>query len=83
MPKTEESFLPTVPPNNRASVNAARELTKSHYMDRRTTATYIGVSEKFLASHLHDGPKRLRVGSKVIYRLSDVEDWLRQQEVGR
>lgn len=51
------------------------------YMDRRTTAQYMSVSEKFLASHLTDGPKRMRVGSKILYRLSDVENWMRQQEV--
>ncbi|WP_176156821.1 hypothetical protein [Arthrobacter sp. P2b] len=52
-------------------------------MNRRTTAAFMGVSEKFLATHLVDGPKRLRVGSKIVYRLSDVEDWMRQQEMTR
>lgn len=52
-------------------------------MDRQTTATFMNVSPKFLATHLHDGPKRLRLGSKVVYRLSDVESWMRQQEVTR
>lgn len=64
-------------------VERAREITNSHYMDRRTTAEYMSISEKFLATHLNDGPKRLRVGSRVVYRLSDVEDWMRQQEVSR
>ena len=64
-----------------ATVEKARELTESLYMDRRTTAQYMSVSEKFLASHLLDGPKRLRLGSKIVYRLSDVENWMRQQEV--
>ncbi|UYY80748.1 hypothetical protein OIT41_15735 [Arthrobacter sp. YA7-1] len=41
----------------------------------------MSVSEKFLATHLHDGPKRIRLGTKVVYRLSDVENWMRQQEV--
>lgn len=52
-------------------------------MNRRTAAEFMGVSEKFLATHLADGPKRLRVGSKIVYRLSDVEAWMRQQEITR
>lgn len=43
----------------------------------------MGMSEKYLASHLSDGPRRLRVGSRIRYRLSDVENWMRQQEVVR
>lgn len=65
------------------TVDKAWELTQSIYMDRRTTAQFMGVSEKFLATHLADGPKRLRVGSKILYRLSDVERWMQQQEVTR
>lgn len=61
----------------------AQEIAQSLYMDRRTTARFMGVSEKFLATHLTDGPKRLRLGSKIVYRLSDVEDWMRQQEITR
>ncbi|MFC0483887.1 helix-turn-helix transcriptional regulator [Pseudarthrobacter scleromae] len=52
-------------------------------MNRRETAAFMGVSEKFLATHLLDGPKRLKVGTKVLYRLSDVEDWMKHQEVSR
>ncbi|NWL27960.1 hypothetical protein DM794_12930 [Paenarthrobacter ureafaciens] len=69
--------------NNVVTVDKAWELTQSAYMDRRTTAQFMGVSEKFLATHLSDGPKRLRVGSKILYRLSDVEVWMKQQEVTR
>lgn len=80
--------LPGVPlilttPEALTSVQQAREITKSHYMNRRATAEYMGISEKFLATHLNDGPKRLKVGAKVLYRLGDVEDWMRQQEVSR
>lgn len=63
------------------TVEKAREITASLYMDRRATARFMSVSEKFLATHLHDGPKRIRLGTKVVYRLSDVENWMRQQEV--
>lgn len=75
--------MTTAQSSDNDSLSSARALTKSHYMDRRTAAAYMGMSEKFLASHLHDGPKRLRVGSRVLYRLSDIEDWMRQQEVSR
>lgn len=61
----------------------AREITSAVYLSRRDAALYMCVSEKFLATHLHDGPLRLRLGSKVVYRLSDIEDWMRQQEVRR
>jgi hypothetical protein len=66
-----------------ATVEKAQQISQSLYMDRRTTAAFMGVSEKFLATHLTDGPKRLRVGSKIVYRLSDVEAWMRQQEITR
>lgn len=66
-----------------ATVEQAQHISNSLYMNRRTTAAFMGVSEKFLATHLVDGPKRLRVGSKIVYRLSDVEDWMRQQEMTR
>ncbi|MBT2594559.1 AlpA family transcriptional regulator [Arthrobacter sp. ISL-72] len=61
----------------------AREVTASIYLSRREASQYMCVSEKFLATHLSDGPKRMRIGSKIIYRLSDIEDWMRQQEVSR
>ena len=64
-------------------VAQARELTASIYLDRREASQFMGISEKFLATHLVDGPKRLRLGSKIVYRLSDIEDWMRQQEVSR
>lgn len=69
--------------HNAAIVEKAQQMTQSLYMDRRATAKFMGVSEKFLANHLTDGPKRLRVGSKIVYRLSDVEAWMRQQEITR
>jgi hypothetical protein len=76
-------FVAPLGPPAVVSLDKAREITASHYMDRRLTALYMGVSTKFLATHLQDGPKRLRVGSKILYRLSDVENWMHQQEVCR
>ncbi len=52
-------------------------------MDRRECAAFMCVSEKFLATHLQDGPQYMRAGSKVLYRLTDVENWMRQQQVRR
>lgn len=53
------------------------------YMSRRDAARHMAVSEKFLATHLVDGPKYLRLGSMVRYRLTDIEAWMHQQEVCR
>lgn len=78
-----EFSLSTTPVHVKATVEKARQISQSMYMDRRTTAAFMGISEKFLATHLIDGPKRLRVGSKIVYRLSDVEEWMRQQEICR
>ncbi|MCW3768779.1 hypothetical protein OCL88_20095 [Paenarthrobacter sp. PAE-2] len=63
------------------SMAEAQQLTGSVYISRREAAAYMCVSEKYLATHLHDGPKRLRVGSKVVYRLADIENYMRQMEV--
>lgn len=60
---------------------AAREITGNVYLTRRECAQYMGVSEKFLATHLTDGPPRRLVGSKVIYLLSDVDRWMNHQVV--
>ncbi|MHA7261939.1 helix-turn-helix transcriptional regulator [Arthrobacter sp. TMN-37] len=59
----------------------AREITGNLYLTRRECAAYMGVSEKFLATHLSDGPPRRLIGSKVIYRLSDVDRWMDHQVV--
>ncbi|MDR6988957.1 hypothetical protein J2Y66_003465 [Paenarthrobacter nitroguajacolicus] len=70
--------------NNHSTVvtdDKAQGLTQLTYIDRRTTAQFMGVNEKFLATRLTDGPKRLRVGSKILYRLPDVETCMKQQEV--
>ena len=63
------------------TVAAARQISGSTYMDRKEAAAFMCVSEKYLATHLHDGPKRLQLGSKVIYRLSDIENFMHQMEV--
>lgn len=78
-----EFSLSATPVHIKATVEKAQQITQSLYMDRRTTAAFMGMSEKFLATHLTDGPRRLRVGSKIVYRLSDVEEWMRQQEISR
>lgn len=63
-------------------VDAAREITGSIYLSRREASLYIGVSEKFLATHLVDGPRRIKIGSnRTNYRLSDLETWMSQREV--
>lgn len=66
---------------SRTTAASARAVSGNTYLDRKATAAYMSVSEKYLATHLHDGPRRMRLGSKVIYKLSDVEDYMRQMEV--
>ena len=63
------------------TVADARQTTGSTYMDRKEAAAFMCVSEKYLATHLHDGPKRLQLGRKVVYRLSDIENFMHQMEV--
>jgi hypothetical protein len=60
----------------------ARELTGNVYLDRKEAAEYMGVSEKWLATHRgYDGPLMLKVGSRAIYRLKDIESYMKQQEM--
>jgi hypothetical protein len=61
----------------------ARELTGNVYLDRVETAAYMGISEKWLATHRFDGPTMLKVGNKALYRLKDIENYMRQQEMRR
>lgn len=63
------------------TVTEARQITGSAYLDRKEAAAFMCVSEKYLATHLHDGPKRLQLGRKVVYRLSDIEKFMHQMEV--
>lgn len=75
--KTAVDYMGT----SKITAASARKLSGSNYLDRKEAAAYMAVSEKYLATHLHDGPKRMRLGSKVIYNLSDVENYMRQMEV--
>lgn len=68
-------------PRGAISAATAREITGNVYLTRKECAAYMSVSEKFLATHLVDGPTRLRVGSRVLYRLSDVDRWMSHQVV--
>ena len=57
-------------------------MTGSHYLSRKEAAVYLGVSEKALATHIHgDGPKFYKFFGKVAYKVADLENWARQQEV--
>lgn len=71
----------TTSPTSLLTLQDARHLTGSAYINRKEAAAFMCVSEKYLATHLHDGPKRLRLGSKVVYRLSDIENFMHQMEV--
>lgn len=40
----------------------------------------VPISTIYAWNHRGSGPKRMRVGKRVLYRLSDVEAWLVEQE---
>lgn len=67
----------------RITAAEARALTGSVYMDRKETAEYLGISPRWLANNVRTGPPHAKVGALVLYRLSDVERWMKQQEVRR
>lgn len=67
---------------NFIDARTASEVTGSIYLSRKEASRYLGVSEKYLATHLVDGPPRIRVASnRTKYRLCDLETWMRQREV--
>lgn len=67
----------------KATLEKAQQIARSLNMDGRTTAAFMGMSEKLLATYVNGGPKSLRVGSKIVYGLSDVQEWMRQPEITR
>lgn len=75
--------VPEDGPIQRMTAAEAQKLTKSVYMTRDETAKYLGVAAKTLAQNRHTGPEYYKFFGKVLYRLSDVENWARQQKVQR
>jgi predicted DNA-binding transcriptional regulator AlpA len=61
----------------------ARALTGSVYLDREAAAEYMGISARWLANNRHTGPRYLKVGNQVLYKLSEIESYMKQQEVPR
>lgn len=57
----------------------AREITGSVYLSRKETAVYMGISEKWLATNWRTGPRFQKIGNKTTYRLSDIENFIKQQ----
>jgi hypothetical protein len=57
---------------------------KAEYLTPRELALALNVSLRTIARWhaLHVGPPRISIGHLVLYRVSAVEDWLRQNEVG-
>ena len=70
-------------PRKKITAKEARELTKSVYMDRASTAEYLGITSAALANHTDDGPPFHKFFGRVLYNLADVENWARQQKVER
>ena len=57
---------------------AETEPMSAYAMSTADAAAFVGLSVKTLANMRSDGtgPKYLKVGSKVLYRVSDLEDWI-------
>lgn len=70
-------------PVRRVTAEEARDLTGNIFMNREETAKYLGVSEKTLAGNRGTFASFYKFGGRVLYKLSDVEDWARQQKVER
>ncbi|MFQ4150303.1 helix-turn-helix domain-containing protein [Arthrobacter sp. LAPM80] len=64
-------------------VATARDITGNIWLSRNDAAAYLGLSAKTLAQHLHDGPTYSKFFGSVKYRLSDLDNWARQQQVRR
>jgi predicted DNA-binding transcriptional regulator AlpA len=64
----------------------ARELAGTALRDRLMTvvetAAYLRVSKSYLdkARLSGDGPRFIKIGRKIVYRVIDVDDWLQQRQ---
>lgn len=67
----------------RVTAAEARELTGSVYLDREAAGEYMGISPRWLANNCHTGPTYIRVGAQVLYKLSDIESYMKAHEVPR
>lgn len=70
-------------PVRRVTAEEAQDLTGNIFMNRDETAKYLGVKSQTLANNTYNGPSHYKFGGRVLYKLSDVEDWARQQKVER
>lgn len=61
----------------------AQDITGNIWLSRPEAAAYLGCSAKTLAQHLHDGPTYSKFFGMVKYRLTDLDNWARQQQVRR
>lgn len=55
-----------------------------HLLGPRELAEYLGVpvATIYRWNHLRNGPRAIRVGRHVRYRVADVESWLDAQAIG-
>jgi predicted DNA-binding transcriptional regulator AlpA len=47
-----------------------------HYLDKRKAAEYLDISVRTLEGHR--SMPRFRLGKKVLYRCSEIDDWMAQ-----
>lgn len=57
----------------------AREITGNIWLSRNAAAAYLGLASQTLAQHVHDGPTFAKFFGSVKYRLSDLDNWAKQQ----
>jgi hypothetical protein len=69
--------------HQRMTAAEAQKLTKSVYLTREEAAKYLGLSSKTLAQNKHTGPDYYKFFGRVLYKLSDLENWARQQKETR
>ncbi|WP_205164143.1 helix-turn-helix domain-containing protein [Arthrobacter roseus] len=70
------------PSDDLASVidpTTAQGITGNIWLSRKDAATYLGISAKTLANHVHDGPTYAKFFGSVRYRLDELDNWARQQ----
>lgn len=61
----------------------AREVSGTHWLNRKEAARYLGIGYQTLCNHRADGPKHSKFFGSVRYRLVDLDAWARQQVVSR
>lgn len=68
---------------NRVTAADARELTGSVYLTREQAAKILGIEARTLRGNKYTGPPWHKFFSRVMYELSDVEEWAKREKAER